>query len=111
MAARNKYAPDISWEDVSTYVREHIRSTGYTADIVLCPDYGPNGDTFAEVHLRPADSPRSTPGTVTTRGPFPLRQVSRQMSILLHLVALAYRELEANPWLWTPDERKKARGE
>ena len=111
MASKNKYAPDVSWEDVSSFVREHTKQTGYQAHIVLCPLYGPNGDTYAEVHLRPLGATVHEPATLYTRGPLPLRQVSRQMSCILHLVAQAYEELACNPWLWTPAERARARGE
>lgn len=104
MGTRAKYAPDISFEDVSTYVREHECSTGHRAIIVLVPGRGIGGSDYAEVWLLPKDAPDHEPPTVKTRGPFPARQISRQMSLLLHLVAQAYQELEANPWLWSLDK-------
>jgi hypothetical protein len=104
---KNKYAPDINFEDVSTYVREHERSTGYRAIIVLVPGRGIGGGDYVEVWLVPSAAPDHTTPTVKTRGPFPTRQIGRQMSALLHTVALAYQELEANPWLWTLDRVRR----
>lgn len=109
--SKQKYAPDLTFEDVSTYVREHERSTGYQAIIMLLAGKGYGGCDMAEVRLLPVGAPASTPAQIAARGPFPTRNISRQMSCLLHLVAQAYEDLNRNPWLWTPAERAKARGE
>lgn len=106
-----KYSAGVSWEDVSTYVREHTRSTGYRADVLLVAEGAPGGHSYAEVHLRPAGAPSTAPAVLIARGPFPGRQVDRQMSLLLHLVAQAYEDLEQNAWLWSPQARRAARGE
>ena len=111
VGSKAKYAPDINFEDISTYVREHRRSTGYDACIVLHSGTGPGGADWAEVRLVPASSTALSAAEIVTRGPFPSRNVSRQMSALLHLVAQAYADLEAHPWLWSPEQRKAARGE
>lgn len=111
MASKNKYAPDISWEDVSSYVRDHTRSSGYQAVVLLVAGQGVGGGDYAEVRLYPLGTPTTGTPSIVTRGPFPSRQISRQMSIVLHLVAQAYNELTANPWLWSPERRLAARGE
>lgn len=111
MGTRAKYAPDINFEDVSTYVREHTRSTGHRAIILLLAGVGPGGCDVAEVRLLPVGAPESAQAQVITRGPFPSKQISRQMSLLLHLVAQAYSELDSNPWLWSPERRAAVRGE
>ena len=108
---RNKYAPDISFADVSTYVRQHRDATGIDAVIVLHSGNGPGGTDWAEVRLVPVGKGASYPSEVVRSGPFPTRQIARQMSVLLHLVASAYADLEATPWLWSPEMRRAARGE
>ena len=108
---RDKYSPDINFEAVSTYVREHTRSTGYRAVILLLPGRGPGGADMVEVRLVPEASPDTTPTPIITRGPFPTKRIGAQMSVLLHLVAQAYQELDTNPWLWSPEKRRAARGE
>jgi len=107
MGSRNKYAPDIGWEDVSTYVRQHTRSTGYRAVIVLLAGRGVGGGDYVEVRLVPEAAPDTTGTPFITRGPFPSKQISRQMSAVLRTVADAYALLEASPWLWSEAQRRE----
>jgi hypothetical protein len=108
---RDKYAPDINFQDISTFVREHKRSTGYDATILLHSGTGPGGTDWAEVRLHPEGTLPTVQTGLIARGPFPSKSQSRQMSVLLHLVAQVYRDLENQPWLWAPERRKAARGE
>ena len=109
--SRNKYTPDISWEDVSTYVREHECSTGYRAVVLLLAGRGPGGCSYVEVRLVQTDEPDTAPTSLVCRGEFPERAVARQMRCVLHVVAQAYEMLDRNPWLWTADRRRAARGD
>lgn len=103
---RDKYAPDINFEAVSTYVREHERSTGHQAVIVLLPGKGYGGADMVEVRLYPSGAPPTGPSEVVARAPFPTRRINAQMSVVLHLVAQAYEDLARNPWLWSEERRK-----
>lgn len=107
----DKYRPDISWEDYVAYCRAHADETGYNAYLVVRAEAGPGGEAYAEAHLLPVGTPLLLPGAVHTRGPWPMRNVSRHVSIALHLAAQAYAELEAHPWLWSPEQRRAARGD
>ena len=111
MASKNKYAPDINWEDLSTFVREHRRATGCDCVVVLHFGDGPGGADWAEARVLPEGKLAVSEAQVIARGEVPSRQISRVVSALLHRVAQAYTELDANPWLWAPSRRAAARGE
>lgn len=108
---KDKYATDIGWEALSTYVRDHRATTGLDCHVVLHFGDGPGGDDWAEARILSPGRLTSSQPTVTVRGKVPGRQISRVVSALLHLVAQAYQELELSPWLWAPERRRAARGE
>lgn len=101
---KDKYRPDVSLEDVVRLCRDWETETGVRVAIVIRPEAGPNGDPYAEVYLYDKNSPLSLESPLCRRGPLPLRGLSRQMPILLRLVAEAYSQL-SDPvlaWLWPP---------
>lgn len=111
MSTKHKYRPDVSLEDVREYIDVHTQESHVCATIVL--EFPPTLRTEARatVHLRAAGEGLFGPSLVQVAGPVPLRAQARQMSALLHLVAQAYAELDANPWLWAPEKRRQARGD
>jgi len=111
MTRKDKYAPDLNIEDLSTFVQEHRRATGYDCTITLHLGTGVGGTDYAEAALRPVGHRGATESPIITRGPLKGRRQAAIFAVLLHLAAQAYADLEAYPWLWTPEKRAEARGE
>lgn len=111
MARKDKYRPDVSLDDVRDFAIEHARSTHYAATIQIEFPPALQHEAKATVQLRPLGAGLSGAPVVQTSGPVPIRAQARQMSALLYIMAQAYQELEINPWLWSPEVRRKARGE
>lgn len=111
MSSKRKYAPDLNWEDLSTFVRDQRDATGSSCVVVLHFQNGPGATDWAEARIVPPLDVDIHKAQVVARGAVPARQTSRIVPVLLHLVAQAYRDLEAFPWLWSDQRRKAARGE
>lgn len=107
----DKYASDLSMEDVSKYVAQMREQTGQTAVVVLHFGDGPCGKDWAEVRVVPWPAGRLEDARVIQRGEMPGRSVARVPRILLHLIAQAFDQLESVPWLWSEERRRRARGD
>ena len=66
---------------------------------------------FVEVVLYRREGIGRGPELVRMRGDFPARKGSGHAGAVMYLVFRALLEYERNPWLWSDDERKRARGE
>lgn len=106
-----KYSPEHKWEDVDRYVRQQAEATGFRVELKIIFHLSRPSYATIEAYLMPVTAQLLSEAVFVKRGELPLRSNDRAPSAALNLVAQCFYDLEANPWYWSPQMRRKARGE
>lgn len=111
MARKDRYSPDVSFADLMDYIEAAIYPRGLWACWVVTPQPNLATGAYLEVILYPVGGTRAAADAYITRSRYDPRGLSRQHAQVLRALVEALESWDNDPWRWSAEERKRARGE